>query len=282
MLKKSNFWFYSNATDRKQVAVIENTKFLNRKQTFKQHLFFKEFLLSAMTHNVIYFCLKTRELANLAKYVWPIVIYINAFTNLPNAEKWWPWKSKTNLITTKKSIFLTKKDQIKNNLASLTKSKLYFKLVKVLKLFLLESNSNLLSKKKNWSTSGKNVTPSDIKKNVVWAFLMVWATKNNFFVTVIDNKGNVLITRSGGNSEWTGTKQRSTVFSADSAVYEACFIAKGLGVEAVSIHVRSTFWLPQIKNCFDGLEATGLIVHELIYRPLKAFGGCWKKKPRRV
>jgi ribosomal protein S11 len=116
----------------------------------------------------------------------------------------------------------------------------------------------------------------------VWSFLLVWSTKNNFFVTVIDSKGHTLVTRTGGNSEWTGTRQWSTVFSADNAVYEACFLAKQRGVESLSLHVWSTFWLPQIKNCFEGLDASGLSVDELLYRPLRAFGGCRRKKPRRV
>ncbi len=106
--------------------------------------------------------------------------------------------------------------------------------------------------------------------------------RNNFFVTVIDNKGNTLITRTGGNSERTGTRQRSTVFSADNAIYEACYLAKQWGVESLSVHIRSTFWLPQIKNSFDGLETADIPIDELIYRPLQSFGGCWKKKPRRV
>jgi len=41
--------------------------------------------------------------------------------------------------------------------------------------------------------------------------------------------------------ERTASRQRASVFSADSAVYEACFLAKKRGVESLNIHVRSTF-----------------------------------------
>jgi len=63
-------------------------------------------------------------------------------------------------------------------------------------------------------------------------------------------------------------------------MYEVCFLARERGVESLSIHIKSTLRLPQIKNSFDGLEASGLSIDEVIYRPLKSFGGCRNKKPR--
>ena len=123
---------------------------------------------------------------------------------------------------------------------------------------------------------------ANISLSWIKGFLFIWVAKSNFFVTILDYMGNTLVTWSGGNTGWTGTKQRSTVFSADNAIYECCFLAKEWGLESVIIHIRSSLWVQQIKHCFDGLSTSGLIVEHVVYWPIKSFGGCWAKKAWRV
>ena len=94
--------------------------------------------------------------------------------------------------------------------------------------------------------------------------------------------GNTLVTWSGGNTGWNGTWQRSTIFSADNAIYECCYLAKERGLESVIIHIWSSLRIQQIKHCFDGLGTSGLTVEHVVYWPIKSFGGCWLWKARRV
>lgn len=137
----------------------------------------------------------------------------------------------------------------------------------------ISSNKNLLTK----SFIDKNSLNTEIK-----GFLYIRKTKNNFFVTISDYTGNTLVSRSGGNTGWVGTRQKSTVFSADSALYECCFLAKERGLQSVIVHIRSSLRFQQIKHCFDGLLASGLTVDSVVYRPIKAFGGCRPSKLWRV
>jgi ribosomal protein S11 len=70
----------------------------------------------------------------------------------------------------------------------------------------------------------KSILPK-IERKTVFAFLFIRVTKNNFFATIVNTKGQTLVTRSGGNSERTEAKQRSSVLSADKTIYEACYLA---------------------------------------------------------
>lgn len=272
---------------------VDPNKFI-KLQTFKsKNFFYRKFLQFNMEHNTIFFCTKYWEMSNIGSYVRPIIINLATFGKSSvksNANYFKKFKFsnfsirnsffdkfdellelKENNIFLKKNIILLKdfmskdsKDKIKNsNLISIKKSK---KIVK--------KNDILLKKHEDAEEDAENPT--------VRGFLFLRSKKNNFFVTVVDNIGWTILTRSGGNTERTGPRQRSSVLSADNAIYEACFLARSLGIESLSVHVRSTFWLPQIKNSLEGLETSGLLIDELIYRPLKAFGGCRSKKPRRV
>ena len=116
----------------------------------------------------------------------------------------------------------------------------------------------------------------------ITGYMFIKCTKNNFFVTIMDNWGNTLLTRTGGNTGRTATWQRSNVFSADNAVYEASVLALEKGLTRVWIHIWSTIWWPQIRNAFSGFKVTKMWVHSVIYRPIVAFGGCWEKKWWRV
>ena len=262
----------------------ENLKFVKAKFPYYQELFSKNYLVSAMTYNIMYFCLRNWELSNISARVWPLIITLNKFIQYSALKLTWNTKFVSWFLTTnilfKKRLFLGLSRLFINVNNFFFKYTYFFeKLVQWRGLRIKLDWKKQLVKKKNLFV--KN-TKSIIDKKPVWCFLLVWCTKNNFFVTVIDNKGQTLVNWSGGNSERVGSKQRGTVFSADNAVYEACYLAKQKGVESLAIHVWSSFWLPQIKNCFDGLETSGLEIEELIYRPIKEFGGCRKKKPWRV
>ena len=134
---------------------------------------------------------------------------------------------------------------------------------------------------KNWNAIIQLKNKNDLVKKIK-GFLLIWSTKSNFFVTILDFMGNTLVTWSGGNTGWSGTWQRSTVFSADNAIYECCYLAKERGLESVIIHIRSSLRIQQIKHCFDGLSTSGLTVEHVVYRPIKSFGGCRLWKARRV
>jgi len=280
-MKKNNIYhfswrFFSIVTPWWE-KTFDSNKFIKivKKETW--FLFDKKFLLGDMVFNIIYFCMRQREMSNIANYPIPMIKltnYLNSTTllhflspyynyNYYNVLKFW------NIISWK-NFFLKLKLLLKNNFLSF-----YNLLINNLKTLNYIKKDSLISK--ILDTKNENN-----EENLVWAYLFVWSTWNNFFVTVVDNQGNTLINRTGGNSERTGSRQRATVFSADNALYEACFLAKQWGVEVISLHLLSTFWLPQIKNSIDGLETADLKVDELIYRPKKAIGGCWKKKPRRV
>lgn len=260
----------------------ETNKFIKSRFSQPKLLFDKDYLLAAMPHNVIYFCVWNWELANKTITARSTIFTSNKFNliatvlNLQNIDNYFnkfnsndifTWNSFSNqllpLLARYKLLFFSNFNLIRDEFAR----------------FKTTERLNVITKP-NFKYSNSIETPK--LRKPVWSFLMVRSTKNNFFVTVIDSQGHTLVTWTGGNSERTGTRQRATVFSADSAVYEACFLAKQRGVESLSLHVRSTFWLPQVKNCFEGLEASGLLVEEMIYWPLKAFGGCRLKKPRRV
>lgn len=282
---KNNFFIikWNFATLKKKIGFVEPQKFVWSQQFTKWNLFWKEFLLGNMTFNVIYFCISQREMSNKANYVRPFIQLINRLHTdnfALDTRKYIYFLNKLKFSTiTKKKLFFKKFELfLKNNFFFIYKTFAMFN-HNYLNKPLLEKNTELKNKKINTLADHKLMLT---QKNVVKAFLFLRSTRNNFFVTVIDNKGNTLITRTGGNSEWSGTRQWSTVFSADNAIYEACFLAKQRGVESLSVHIWSTFRLPQIKNSFDGLETADIPINELIYWPLQSFGGCWKKKPRWV
>lgn len=281
MTKKINFnililkWKFGSKTSK--IKLNKNSKFEIREFLIDNDprkinfLFKKEYLVNNMTYNIIYFCMKMWELSNSLNVAWPFLTflkkgYLNWFSFFSREEK-------------EKINFKRRKFLFKNKFILFYKR---FDLKKKLSIFQdIFFTKNFLFKKLNFSK--KNIT-NKIEKmdSLVKAFLFVWATKNNFFATIIDTKGWTLVTWSGGSSDWIGASQWSSVFAADNTIYEICFLAKQWGVETLIIHVCSTFWLPQIKFCFDSLEMTGLAVNEVVYRPIKTFGGCWLKKPRWV
>ena len=119
-------------------------------------------------------------------------------------------------------------------------------------------------------------------KKLIKGFLFVRCTWNNFFVTISDILGNTLVTWSGGNTGWTDTRQRRTILTADNTMYECCFLAKERGLQSAHIHVWTSFWTQQIRNCFEALFASGLEIESFVYWPIKSFGGCRRKKRWRV
>ena len=138
---------------------------------------------------------------------------------------------------------------------------------------------NYFSKKikKIWKRGIKNK-----KQTLSKGFLLLWSSKNNFFATILDNRGRTLTAWSGGDNQWFGTWQKSSIFSAENATFECCILAKKRGLQSVDVHLLSSLWIPQIKNSLTGLEQSGLKVNCLLHRPKFFVGGCWLKKPRRV
>jgi len=269
--------------------IHDSKKFIDLKlfkNSSKSNTFLKTYLLYGMTYNTIFFCSKYRDLSYFSNFIKPIILNLNHNLNFFR-------KSTTEFFSKfffsnwlKRNIFFSNFGRfiqnlffsLKTNIQSLEKFLMFWNKKK--KLIPLKNDFKSLNAR--ITKKSKNLDTIPEKKNKVKAFLFAWATWNNFFASVIDNTGNTLISRTGGNSERTGSRQRATVFSADSAMYEVCFLARERGVESLSIHIKSTLRLPQIKNSFDGLEASGLSIDEVIYRPLKSFGGCRNKKPRWV
>jgi ribosomal protein S11 len=185
------------------------------------------------------------------------------------------WKNKIFSLVNKNKIF-SPKLLINNSLIKILHFLLQLLHISNLNKIFLEKNFRSISYNK------KFLKNSFISKNslitLIKGFLYIRKTKNNFFVTISDYNGNTLVSWSGGNTGRIGTRQRSTVFSADSALYECCFLAKERGLQSVIVHIKSSLWFQQIKHCFDGLLASGLIVDSVVYWPIKAFGGCRPSK----
>lgn len=287
---KNNLLSRSFSSKHSLKKIVDSKKFIDlklSKNSKDQISFFKTYLLYGMTYNTIFFCSKYWELTYDSNFVKPILINLQVKTkflqksNIDFFSKfgfsnWLKWNFFLSNFSkfTKKLIF-----PFKTNTHVIEKFLKYrHKLKNLNRLKSSYSATKAVLKGKNM----KNIKIPEDKKLTVKAFLFAWATWNNFFASIIDNNGNTLVTWTGGNSERTGSRQRATVFSADSAMYEVCFLGWERGVESLSIHIKSTLRLPQIKNSFDGLEASGLIIDEVIYRPLRSFGGCRLKKPRWV
>ncbi len=287
---KNNLLIWNFSTKHGLKKIFDSKKFINLKLSKSpkdQVSFLKTYLLHGMTYNTIFFCSKYWELTYESNFIKPILINLRSntkFLQKPNVEflakfgfsNWLRW-----------NFFLSNFNKVTNNLVFPLRTNTFMieKFLKFkykLKFFNKSEFKRSITKPLITGKNTKNIKFSDEKKPTVKAFLFARATWNNFFASIIDNNGNTLVTRTGGNSERTGSWQWSTVFSADSAMYEVCFLGWERGVESLSIHIKSTLRLPQIKNSFDGLEASGLVIEEVIYRPLKSFGGCRLKKPRWV
>ena len=279
-------WTFVSDLKRKDIEFHdENFKFVHSRFMNYWELFSKDYLISAMTYNTMYFCVKNWELSNVSNNIRPLVITLNKFISYNTIRFVTRLKFINKFVSN--NFFFKRNFYLKLNWNIEKIDNFFFKYVYFFEKLLHWRFIRLKVDKLEWDEKKKKKARKKIVNNLVeWksvkCFLLVRCTWNNFFVTVIDNKGQTLVSWSGGNSERTGSRQWGTVFSADSAIYEACYMAKEKGVESLAIHVWSTFWLPQIKNCFEGLETSGLVIDELVYWPLKEFGGCWKKKPRRV
>ena len=257
---------------------VENTFLLNKKineqfefKTFlknKTKSFKKKDFSYSATFNLIYFFSKYWELGNLNNSLYNKYFFKN-------------FKLKT--FSTKKIVWIKTKTLQFNNILwehLFFLKKFFYIILLYKKLNLNDYDNKSLSNLKKWKKN--NFFSKNYENEIIKGFLFVWSTKNNFFVTILDYTGNTLVTRTGGNTGWTGTKQRSTVFSADNAMYECCFLAKEWGVKSLIVHIKSSLWLQQIKHCFEGLTVSGLSIESVIYWPIKFFGGCWLKKVRRI
>lgn len=285
---RNKFFFlkWTFSTQIKKINSVEIKKFIFEQKKPQKQLFIKYFLTGGMAYNVIFFCLKNRELANIANYIKPVVFTVNNLiiesTSFNSNNSWFFFKFKFKKSLYKKLFFLKFKKSLLKNTNFLYKNFLIFWNFILKKTTKQNFKPHLNKKPTILSINNKIEDDKKSEKPPVLGYLFIWSTWNNFFVTITDNRGNTLVNRTGGNSERTGTWQRATVFSADNAIYEACYLAREKGIETLSVHIRSTIRLPQIKNCFEGLETSGLIIDEIIYRPIQSFGGCRLKKPRRV
>lgn len=292
IIKKKNNFLIKNFSTKPNLKKVSNSKKFLELQLSKNfnttNFLSKIHLLYGMTYNTIFFCFKYWDLSYTSNFIKPVIVNLNSNLNLI-------WKSTLDFFSKfffsnwlKWNFFFSIYNKFLKTLIHPFKTNIFL-LEKFLKLKIKQKiiNKKINFQSDNHYKTSKNKINKKIdiinqKKLPVKAFLFAWATKNNFFTSIVDNNGNTLVSWTGGNSEWTGSWQRATVFSADSAMYEVCFLGWERGVESLSIHIKSTLRLPQIKNSFDGLEAAGLKIDEVVYRPLKSFGGCRSKKPWRV
>lgn len=284
MKKFNSFIFKWNfASIKSKKKLFDTTKFIKQHEKKIIKIFNKNYLMDSMTFNTIYFCIRNRELNNTANFVKPVIIALNSISKTF-------LKSKLDYLSKfyfkdwiKKKLFFYKLIKLMNitDKFSLYNISLIWKII--LDNFTKSDSIRAQKPIKNTVKSSKLVEiANEPKKQLINGFLFIRSTRNNFFVTILDNNGHTIVSWTGGSGEWTASKQKSSVFAADHAVYEACFLAKQWGLESLSVHIRSTIRLPQIKNCFDGLETSGLIIDEMLYWPIISFGGCRQKKPRRV
>lgn len=268
-------WEFVNVFWKKKYSYIPT-----RLQTFKS------------TFNIIYFFSKYWELGNLHMKIFSKIIFLYDNAHIRNYLRvnYLKW------IKKKWFFFNLKRKWIKKLYWSILINR--FLKLRVLTHFInfwlklfnninFKNNKTFLNKLLYWSlkTNWSDLSYFKNKNNLykwIKGFLFIWSTKSNFFVTILDFMGNTLVTRSGGNTGWSGTRQRSTIFSADNAIYECCYLAKEWGLESVIVHIKSSLWIQQIKHCFDGLGTSGLVVEHVVYRPIKSFGGCRLKKARWV
>ncbi len=283
IIKKNNFRIpiCNFATKAKKAVFGDTAKFIELFKNKRVPLFDKNYLVGGMIFNVMFFCVSQRELGNIPGYSW-LLKKLNY--KLYNYNLFRIFSTHFDSLFSKQILFsnLIEKKKTFTKFFILLKSNFltFLNLIQLKKIAGMP-NANKYKIKKNVKKKKENqVTNQKSSKLPVNAFLLMRSTRNNFFVTVVDNQGYTLINRTGGYSEWTGTRQWASVLSADNAIYEACFLAKQRGIETLALHIRSTFRLPQIKNSIEGLETADIAIHEVLYWPKYAFGGCWLKKPR--
>jgi hypothetical protein len=116
-LKMKNFNFYFNtmkfsSNKTTKVRTVDTTNLIKFKTAKTEILFKKEFLLGSMTYNVIYFCVKRRELANLSNILKHPILLTNKILDLTYVtDKFFNFKYFKNYIlqrTFKKKLLLTR------------------------------------------------------------------------------------------------------------------------------------------------------------------------------
>ena len=105
------------------------------------------------------------------------------------------------------------------------------------------------------------------------------ATFNNTIVTITDTQGNALVWSSGGRIGFTGSK-KSTAYAAQLASRECAEKVHDMGMRKVEVWTKGPG--SGKEAALRALNSTGLRVKRVKDITPVAFGGCRRKKRRRV
>jgi len=83
----------------------------------------------------------------------------------------------------------------------------------------------------------KNEVKVKTSKRVLDGRIYVSSSYNNTIVTLTDNKGNVLVSKSAGAVGFSGTK-KSTSFAASRVAESVINVVKKLGMEKVEVYIK--------------------------------------------
>jgi len=107
----------------------------------------------------------------------------------------------------------------------------------------------------------------------------VKATFNNTFVTITDDKGNVLVQASSGQVGFKGTR-KGTPYAAGLVAREVARRAQDLGVREVEVRVKGPG--PGRETAIRSLQSAGLMVTQIHDMSPIPHNGCRPPKERRV
>ena len=107
----------------------------------------------------------------------------------------------------------------------------------------------------------------------------VKATFNNTFVTITDDKGDVLVQSSSGQVGFKGTR-KGTPYAAGLVAREVARRAQDLGVREVEVRVKGPG--PGRETAIRSLQSAGLMVTQIHDMSPIPHNGCRPPKERRV
>ncbi len=107
----------------------------------------------------------------------------------------------------------------------------------------------------------------------------VKATFNNTFVTITDEKGDVLVQSSSGQVGFKGTR-KGTPYAAGLVAREVARRAQDLGVREVEVRVKGPG--PGRETAIRSLQSAGLMVTQIHDMSPIPHNGCRPPKERRV
>ena len=118
------------------------------------------------------------------------------------------------------------------------------------------------------------------KRTVQAGIACVRVSPNNTLVTITDDKGDTLVSRSAGSAGFSGSR-KSTPYAAQMAAEAAATAAKEqFGMERVRVKIRGVG--PGREQGLRGLCVAGLELDAIIDRTHLPHGGCRPRGPRKV